>query len=112
MKENFPDMIRTARTKAGLTTRQLSDELTVRGVKASVTLINQVEHATTKPTFDFAYYAAQETDLDPEAALRAAFLYRVKWSIDREKEALRNVAEKEGLGDEAVNRITSLRGLK
>lgn len=112
MKENFPDMIRNARAKAGLTTRQLADALSVRGASASVTLINQIERATTKPTFDFAYFAARETGMDPEAALRAAFLYRVKWSIDREKEALRNVAEKEGLGDEAVNRITSLRGLK
>jgi transcriptional regulator with XRE-family HTH domain len=112
MKASFPEMIRRARMKAGLTTRQLADEMGSLGASASITLINQIERSTTKPTFDFAYSAAQVMGMDVEACLRDAFLYRVQWCLDREREALCNLAKREGLGDEAVNRITSLRGLK
>jgi transcriptional regulator with XRE-family HTH domain len=112
MKASFPEMIKNARTKAGLTTRQLADELATQGVRASTAFINQVENSTTKPTFDFAYATAEAVGLSVEDPLRAAFLYRVQWCIDRERKALRDLAKKEGLGEEAVKRITSLRGLK
>lgn len=112
MKPSFPEMIKNARTKARLTTRQLADELKAQGVRASTPFINQVENSTTKPTFDFAYSAAEATGLSIEEALRAAFLYRVKWCLDREREALRSLAEDKGIQPEAIDRITSLRSLK
>jgi transcriptional regulator with XRE-family HTH domain len=112
MAASFSELLKNARQRAGLSTRQLKDELEARDVRASVTLINQIENAKIKPTFDFAYSAAESTGLQVEEALRAAFLFRVRWCVDCEREALRSLAGDKGLLPDAVERITSLRSVK
>jgi transcriptional regulator with XRE-family HTH domain len=112
MTAGFPELLKSARQSAGLSTRQLKAELEARGVRASVTLINQIENANMKPTFDFAYAAAEASGLQVEEALRAAFLFRIRWCVDREREALRSLARDKGLVPDAVERITSLRSVK
>jgi hypothetical protein len=81
-------------------------------VLTSVALLNQIENKKIKPTFDFAYSAAESTGLQVEEALRAAFLFRIQWCVDREREALRSIANDKGLLPDAVKRITSLRSVK
>lgn len=112
MKLSYPELLRKVRERAGLSTRQLQADLEAKGVQVSATLINQIENAKIKPVFDFAYAAAEATGLRVEEALRAAYLYRVQWCVDRERETLRSLANDKGLSEEVVERITSLRSLK
>jgi ribosome-binding protein aMBF1 (putative translation factor) len=110
IKLSYPELLRKARQSAGgLSTRQLKTELEARGVQVSVTFINQVENAKVKPTFDFAYSTAEATGLQIEEALRSAFLYRVRWCVDREREQLRILAEEKGLSSKDIDRITALK---
>jgi transcriptional regulator with XRE-family HTH domain len=112
MKLSYPGLLRKARERAGLSTRQLQADLEAKGVRASVTFVNQIENAKTKPPFDFVYSAAELTGLQVEEALRAAFVFRVQWCVDRERETLRSLAKDKGLSEEVVEKITSLRSLK
>lgn len=108
MTEGFPDLLKRARLEAGYTTRRLKDELRAKGVEASITYTSFVENGTTKPGYNYAATIGQATGIGTEQALRSAFLYRVKWAVDREREQLRILAEEKGLSERTVKRITNL----
>jgi hypothetical protein len=108
MDQGFPELLKSARQEAGYTTRRLKDELKERGVQASITYINFVEKERVKPGYAFSGAVGQLTGIGAEQALRAAFLYRVKWAVDRERDHLRILAEEKGLSAAAVKRITAL----
>lgn len=107
MDQGFPELLKSARQKAGFTTRRLKDELCDRGVEASITYINFVEKKRVKPGYDFSRAVGRVTDIGAEQALRAAFLYRVNWAVEMEREKLLVLAEESGLSKKAVERITA-----
>jgi len=106
--DEFPEMLRKARQDANLSVRQLKSKMDAGGQKVSITSINFIENERMKSTYTFAYDAAEATGLQVEDALRAAFLYRVQWCIDREKSKVRALARPRGLSPEVVERITYL----
>lgn len=109
MMASFPELLKNARLRAGLSTRQLKDELEASGVRASVTLVNQIENSKTKPTLDFAYSAASSVGFSAEEALRAAFLFRIEWCINREKAALESFMKDNGFTPQQIENISALK---
>lgn len=107
MSADFPEMMRTSRHDAGLTFRQLKAEIDRKGKPVSITLLNLVEKNKLKPTYELAFDTATATNNDVEELLKAAFLHRVQWSADRERQALRSLAREKGLSEASVDRITS-----
>ena len=73
-----------------------------------MTLLNLVEKEKMKTTYDLAYATAAATELGVEEALRAAFLSRIQWTVDREKHNHRQFAFAKGLSQEIVAKITQL----
>ena len=106
--DEFPEMLRKARQDANLSIRQLKSKMDTGGQKVSITRINFIENERMKPTYTFAYDAAEAMGLRVEEAMKAAFLFRVKWCIDREKAEVRALARPRGLSPEVVERITYL----
>ena len=95
MKE-FPDLIRTARTKKQnyLSVRDLADRVSDGGI-ATVTgaMVNAIELGKSC-SFKLAYALAVALDLDIEQAMRAAFLARVRYSVGKERESLNDYVSK------------------
>ncbi len=106
--ESFPEMLRAGRQDAGMTFRGLSERLEEQGSPASITQLNLVEKQKVKPTYRLAYDTAKATGLRVEDALRSAYLYRVQWSIEREKEQLLRLLGETELSAGAFERITAL----
>ena len=106
--KSFHDMLKDGRQSAGLTFRQLKDKLDHQGTPVSITLLNLVEKNKMKTTYDLAHATAAATGLDVEKALRAAFLSRIQWTVDKEKRSLRRLALAKGLSQAAVKRITNV----
>lgn len=82
----FSDLVRKKRREKNMSVRELSDALSQRLGKGSTrSNISFVETGRNLPTYSVALALAQELGIDPEKALRAAFVDRVNHYRDRER---------------------------
>lgn len=112
MKE-FPDLVRTARTNKQkyLSVRELADLVSGGGI-ATVTgaMINAIELG--KPcSFRLAHALAIALDLDIEHTMRAAFIARVRYAVERQRESLggyiSTLPKKQNLDVEKITYLSS-----
>jgi transcriptional regulator with XRE-family HTH domain len=105
--DSFPEVLKKARKDAGMSIRQLKSRMEEAGVPVSITNISFIENGKVKPTYSFVCDAAEATGIDLEQALRAAFLFRLKWSVGKEIAEILAIAEKRKLSEDQIKRVTA-----
>lgn len=82
----FGELVRKTRREQNTSVRELSERVGKRaGPDASRSFISFIENGRNLPTYKVALALAEELGIEPEKALRAAYLDRVNHYREREK---------------------------
>lgn len=84
MKE-LPELIKTARQKKKLSVRGVADLVNQSGeVKVTGSMINVIELGRKQASYRLVYSLSQVLDINPQQALRAAYLWRIRHCVEKE----------------------------
>ncbi len=111
MKE-LPELIKAARQKKKLTVRGVADLVNQSGeVKVTGSMINIIELGRKPASYRLVYSLSQVLDIEPQQALRAAYLGRIRHCVEKESRFVADFVSTLPKGDrvdpEQITRLTA-----